>query len=322
MGTEGPGALPVRLSVDARLHDELVAFLEGTLGWQVTRDDELPAALALTAVGAAPVRGVPCVLLVRDDDPPDRAARDGAGVAAVLRWPDDRERLDALAGDLLLRAGPTGHGPVTLRLGGAAGGVGTTTVTLALGGLLGWHGQPTLVVASGDVPLPGVAVVDPGALSAHRTWDAATAVAGVPNLRVLATTPGPRAPAVVPDGVVVLRDDGVSADVDVLVCARDRAGAAALDTTVAAAAVVVGRGAIPPQAWGRATARRVRQIHVDWSARVGRAGVHRRVPASLPGRWLAGLAPLAASLSPRDMQMAARSRPRRPAEARAALVHR
>ncbi len=297
MGHEAAGALPVRLSVDARLHGQLVPFLEGSLGWQVTRDDELPAVLALVAVGATPVHGVPSVLLVRDDDPPDRAARDAAGVVAVLRWPDDRARLDALAGQVLLRTGPGGHGPVTLRVGGAAGGVGTTTVTLALGGLLAWHGQPTLVVASGDVPVPDVAVVDPAALSAHRTWDAAAEVAGVANLRVLATIPGPRAPAVVPDGVVVLRDDGASADVDVLVCARDRAGLVALGTTVAAAAVVVGRGAIPLGAWRRATVGQGRQIHLDWSARVAHAGVHQRVPASLPGRWLAGLAPLAASLA-------------------------
>lgn len=297
MGSEIAGALPVRLSLDARLREQVVAFVEGTLGWQVTRDEELPAALGLVGVGASPVAGVPAVLLVRDDDPPDRAARGAGDVAAVLRWPDERDRLPAVAGDLLRRQGPPGPGTTTVRVGGASGGVGTTTVTVALGGLLAWHGQPTLVVATGDVPVPDVPVVDPAALSAHRTWEAATEVGGVPNLRVLATTPGPRAPADVPDGVVVLRDDGVSLDVDVLVCARDRAGATACDATVAAVVAVVGRGAIPAAAWARATNGRVRQIPLDWSARVGRAGVHQRVPVSLPGRWLARLAPLAASLS-------------------------
>ncbi len=297
MATETAGALPVRLSADARLSDQVAAFVEGPLGWQVTRDEELPAALALVGVDAPPVAGVPAVLLVRDDDPPDRAARRACDVAAVLRWPDERDQLRAVAGTLLRRVARTGPGTTTIRVGGAAGGVGTTTVTLALGGLLAWHGRPTLVVATGDVPLPDVPVVDPAALSAHRTWDAATGVAGVPNLRVLATTRGPRAPAHVPDDVVVLRDDGVSVDVDLLVCVRDRAGASALDATVAAAAVVVGRGVIPPAAWARRTRTRVRQLEVDWSARVGRAGVHQRVPASLPGRWLAALAPLARSLA-------------------------
>lgn len=297
MGHETAGALPVRLSLDARLQEQVTGFVEGPLGWQVTRDEELPAALALSAVGAPPVTDVPTVLLVRDDDPPDRAARQARDAAAVLRWPDERDRLRAVADELLRRGGRSRPGITTVRLGGAAGGVGTTTVALALGGLLGWHGQPTLVVTTGDVPLPDVPVVDPSALSAHRTWDAAARVAGVPNLRVLATTAGSRAPAEVPGDVVVLRDDGVSADVDVLVCARDRAGASALDTTVAAAAVVVGRGAIPPAAWTRLTRARVRQVHLEWSARVGRAGVQQRVPASLPGRWLAGLAPLARSLA-------------------------
>lgn len=297
MGQETPGALPVRLSLEPRLQDQVVAFVEGSLGWQVTRDEELPAALALVAVGAPPVTGVPAVLLVRDDDMPDQAARRAGEVAAVVRWPDEREQLRAVASDLLRQEDPFGRRITTVRLGGAAGGVGTTTVTLALGGLLGWHGQRALVIASGDVPLPDVPVVDPAALSAHRTWDAAARVAGIPDLRVLATTPGARAPADVPADVVVLRDDGVSADVDVLVCARDRAGASALDTTVAAAAVVMGRGAIPPATWGRLTRARVRQVHLDWSARVARAGVHQRVPASLPGRWLAALAPLARSLA-------------------------
>lgn len=297
MGSDTAGALPVRLSLDARLHDEVVAFVEGPLGWQVTRDEELPAALALVGVGAPPTAGMPGVLLVRDDDPPDRAARRAGDVAAVLRWPDEREQLQTVATQLLRQQVPAGPGTTTVRVGGAAGGVGTTTVTLALGGLLAWHGRPTLVVASGDVPLPDVPVVDPAALSAHRTWNAAIEVDGVPNLRVLATTPGPRASAHVPDDVLVLRDDGVSVDVDVLVCARDRAGAGALDATVAAAAVVVDRGAIQPAAWTRLTRTRVRQVGVDWSVRVGRAGVQQRVPASLPGRWLAGLAPLARSLA-------------------------
>lgn len=296
MTSDTAGALPVRTLVDAHLQSQLVPFLEGTLGWQVTRGDELPAALALVGVDAPTVREVPTVLLVRDDDPPDRAARAAAAAAAIVRWPDERDTLDQLAAGLLARADHRPRVAPTVRLGGAAGGVGTTTVTMGLGGLLAWHGQATLVVASGDVPVPGAPVLDPAALAAHRTWDAAVPVAGVPGLRVVATPPGPRAPVAVPDDVVVLRDDGVTTELDVLVCVRDRAGLAAVDATAAGAVVVVGRGALSRSAWDRATGRGSRQVHLDWSARVARAGMARRVPSSLPGRWVAGLAPLARTL--------------------------
>lgn len=299
MTTDTAGALPVRLGVDARLATQLVPHLEGALGWQVTHGDELPAALALVGVRTepSPVPGIPWVLLVRDDDPPGRAAACAVGASAVLRWPDDRDRLATVAAELLHRTGPLDPGTTHVRIGGAAGGVGTTTVALALGGLLAWHGHPTLVVASGDVPVTDVPVVAPAALAAHRTWDAAAPVAGVPHLRVVATGPGDRARPAVPDGTIVLRDDGVTTDVDLLVCCRDRAGVAALDGAVAGAAVVSGRGALPADAWMRATRGRARQVHVDWSARVARAGAVRRVPTSLPGRWLAALAPLARSLA-------------------------
>ena len=293
MSSDTAGALPVRTLVDAHLDSQLVPFLEGTLGWQVTHGDELPAALALVGVDAVAVRDVPSVLLVRDTDPPDRAARAAGSATAVVRWPDERDCLDRLAARLLARAEHAPRVAPTVRLGGAAGGVGTTTVALGLGGLLAWHGRAALVVASGDVPLPDVPIVAPTALAAHRTWDAAAQVAGVPGLRVVATTPGPRALVAVPDDVVVLRDDGVATEVDVLVAARDRAGMQAVDATAAGAVVVVGRGVVPRHAWDRATAGRARQVHVDWSVRVARAGVACRVPSSIPGRWLASLAPLA-----------------------------
>lgn len=302
------GALPVRLGVDPRLADELAPFLEGTLGWQVTRSEELPAALAVVGVADAP-RGsmgrqdgahdtadVPTVLLVRDDDPPGPAARAGARSGAVLHWPSERDQLVDVAARLL---GATEHlaaGPTTVRLGGAAGGVGVTTVALALGGLLAWHGRRALVVASGDVPVADTPSVDPAALAAHRTWEAAAPVPGVEGLRVLATGPGPRAPATVPDGTLVVRDDGVGVDVDVLVCLRDRAGLQGVDTTTAGLVVVGDRGPVRPAAWQRATAGRAPQVVLAVSERVARAGLVSRVPSSLPGRWLAPLQPLARSL--------------------------
>lgn len=296
MTSHDAGALPVRMHVDAHLQAQLAPFLEGTLGWQVTDGDELPPALALVGVDAPPVHEVPTVLLVRDDDPPARAARAATSASAVVRWPAERDDLDRVAARLLARAEQRSRGAPTVRLGGAAGGVGTTTVTLAVGGLLAWHGAAVLVVASGPVPLPDVPLLDPAALAAHRTWDAAAPVAGAPGLRVVGTPPGARSDVAVPDEVVVLLDEGVATEVDVLVCARDGAGLAAVDATAAAAVVVVGRGGLSAPAWARATAGRGRQLEMPWSARVARAGAVQRVPASLPGRWLAGLAPLARTL--------------------------
>lgn len=290
------GALPVRLGVDPRLADELEPFLEGTLGWQVTRSEELPAALALVGVDGAVTEDLPTILLVRDDDPPVRAAGAGARAGAVLRWPEDRDQVVGVAADLLGADDHPTAGPTTVRFGGAAGGVGTSTVALGLGGLVAWHGRRVLAVVSGDVPVPDVPTVDPAALAAHRSWDAAGEVAGVAGLRVLATGPGPRAVASVPDATLVVRDDGVGVDVDVLVCTRDRSGLDAVHVTTAAVVVVVDRGPISPPAWQRATAGSARQVVVEASARVARAGLARRVPGSLPGRWLAPLRPLARSL--------------------------
>lgn len=291
-----PAALPVRVAVDDRLAAALVPYLEGALGWQVTHGDELPASLALVGVGGATVSDLPNLLLVREDDPPATVAALAIGATAVLRWPEDRDLLPGLADELLHRVGTTDRGTTTIRVGGSAGGVGTTTVTLGLGGLLAWHGQATLVVASGDVPVPDVRRLEPEALAAHRTWEAATPVAGVPLLRVVATLAGVRAPVTVPDGTLVLRDDGVTTDVDLLVCARDRAGLVALDETTAPVAVVVGRGALPPHVWARRLPSHVRTLSVPWSERVARAGVVQRVPTSLPGRWLAAMSPLVRSL--------------------------
>lgn len=297
MSTDLVRALPVRLAVDRRLADDLVPHLEGALGWQVTTDDELPAALALVGVGAPPPGvGVPTVLLVRADDPPGRAARQAREVTEVLRWPDDREHLPAVAAHLLDPSMTRATGATTVRIGGSSGGVGTTTVTLALAGLMAWAGRSVLVVASGDVAVPDVPAVAGAALASHRTWQAAAGVPGVDGLRVVTAGAGGRAAVAAPEGTIVLHDSGVGEDVDILVCRRDRAGLKAATTTVAGATVVVDAGPIPAAAWARASGGAGRQLTVPWSARVARAGVHQRVPGSLPGRWLASLRPLAASL--------------------------
>jgi len=292
---EVEGALPVRVQVDGRLHAELVAHLEGELGWQVTGGEELPAALALVGVSGPLPSDVPALVLVRDDDCPATAARIAGRASGVLAWPRDRDALPDTARRIVGGAEPTA-GVLTVRVGGAAGGVGTSTILLALGGLVAWRGRPVLGVVSGDVPVPDVPLVDPGALSAHRTWDAAAPVPGVPDLRALVVGRGTRAPVDAPGGTLALVDDGVSTDVDLLVCTRDRAGVEALDSTSAAVAVIVDRGVVPADRFRRLTASGPRQVWVDHSVRVARAGAERHVPAGLPGRWLARLQPLADSL--------------------------
>jgi len=89
---------------------------------------------------------------------------------------------------------------------------------------------------------------------------------------------------------LVIRDTGVTEDVDVLVLRRDAAGVAALRDAVAAVVVVVDHGLAPIRAV-RAAAGNRRVVSVPWSARVARAAIVERVPAGLPGAWLRALAP-------------------------------
>jgi hypothetical protein len=168
---------------------------------------------------------------------------------------------------------------------------------LAVGGLVAWTtGRRVLAIAAGDVPVPGVTRVAPAALAGHRTWDVAAPAAGVPGLRVVAVARGPRRAVAAPAGTLVLRDDGVAADPDVLVVQRDRAGLAAVRDGAAGVVVVADRGPVPAAEFRTALAGRPAVV-LPWSVRVARAGVVQRVPASLPGRWLQTLAPLARSLA-------------------------
>lgn len=291
-------ALPVEVDADRRLQALLVEFVEGTLGWQVTGGGELPPALRLAGVVADPPRpspAVPTILLVRDDDPPHLAALAAGNADLVLRWPDERHRL-AVDGPALAER-RVEHAPSpTVVFGGARGGVGTTTVMLAVGGLLAWAGTEVLAVGTGDVPAADTVVaVAPTALAAHRAWEAATAVPGVSGLRVVQTAVGPRPDIGVPASVTVLRDDGVTTAADVLVAQRDRLGVDAAASTAAAVIVLVDHGPLDARSVRSAAAGRP-VIVVPWSSRVARAGALRRVPASLPGRWLRALAPLARSI--------------------------
>ncbi len=291
-------ALPVDLRLGGDHADGIRGWVEGIAGWQPV--DGATAALVppvLTLVDCAAEHAAvstPVLLLTTADDTPVDAAR-AAGrwrPDAVAVWPDDRDRLPAMAADLVAHADPEESSAAELRVGGAAGGVGTTTVALALGGLTAWRGRRTLVVTHGAVPSPCPAPVAPGDLAGTQTWATATAARGVPGLRVVrASAPVDREPVAPGGAELVVRDVGVHDDVDVLVVRRDGAGVEALAHTVAAAVVVTDVGAASPASVRQAAGAR-RVVTVPWSARVGRAGLAGRVPAGLPGSWLRALAPV------------------------------
>jgi hypothetical protein len=96
---------------------------------------------------------------------------------------------------------------------------------------------------------------------------------------------------------VAVLDVGVGTDVDVLVCRADAAGLEAAAATTAAAVVVVGDGPASAAAVRRACGGR-RRLALPRSARVERAGLHRRVPGALPGSWLRALRPLVPTALP------------------------
>jgi hypothetical protein len=296
-------ALPVALSVGDRAGEAVRRWVEGVLGWQPVGSDEddraVPPALRLVDVEAADrVREassrIPTVLLVGEDDDPVRAAAAATGVAAdlVLQWPGDRDRLADEVARLRAAARPETDGARIVRVGGAAGGVGTSTVTLALAGLSGWVGRRTLVVVGASAPVGDALDVPAAAVVAADLWRRAPSLAGVPDLRVVRVVdrdavPDPSGRGL--DAAVV--DVGVAHEVDVLVCRPDAAGLDAAAGTTAAAVVVVGEGPATSTAVDRACGHR-RRVVLPASARVARAGLHRRVPASLPGSWLRGLRPL------------------------------
>jgi hypothetical protein len=298
-----PAAVPVALELSGRHAASVRRWVEGVLGWQPVDDDPagpVPPAIRLAdhhpagspSAGAA----LPLLLIVDDDASAPSAAAlvHATGPDAVLPWPSGRDRLPEVVAALLRRPQRGGSGPRVLRVGGAAGGVGTTTVTLALAGLLGWQGHGTLALVRPPAAVPALHVVPGEAVGAVDLWARADELPAVPRGRVLGIAGGEvPAPADHRIAAAVI-DAGVDDDVDVLVCRPDAAGLARLAATTAAAVVLVGAGPASPKdlvwaAGGRAG------VAVPWSSRVARAGLHGRVPGSLPGRWLRRLAPLVSS---------------------------
>ncbi len=302
-----PPALPVHLAVDGADADAVRDWIEGVLGWQrseVDGDDPVPPLLCirdLTAAGVERPAGVapelPTILLVGDDTPPAGAAAAAGQLrpAAVLGWPSQRDALPEVASAVLSRrTEPDPGAGSVLRVGGSAGGVGTTTVALALGGLKAWRGDTTLVAVRGY----GLdwCPVQTAALGGNDLWAAADVLPGFDGvLRAVRIVdaepaPAPRDPAV----AALVLDLGPDADADVLVCRADGAGLDAMEATAAAAVVVVGGGPLPRAAVDRAAQGR-RLVTLPHSARVARAGLQGRVPAGLPGSFVARLAPLLGS---------------------------
>lgn len=270
--------LPVVVALPPPMQAAVTAWVEQDLGWQVV--DPAGALPAVLALSDAPCGALPWIAITAGV-PDDTAvtALLTAGAEDVVEWPDGRGRIPLVATrvDVGRRAAPRGP---QVSVAGVAGGVGTSTVALAIGGLLAWGGASVLVVG-GDQML-GLAGLsrDASAAAGH------TAVVGVAGLSVAAAHGDVAGAAWTGDLVVV--DDGPRAtQATTVVVTRPDAGlrrARVLDRPV----VVNGRSPLGPAEARRALGG-APLAHLAWSVRVARAGLGGRVPASLPGRWLAEL---------------------------------
>lgn len=282
-------ALPVAVEVSGGVGARLRDHVEGTLGWQVTGDGGLPPVLTFTD-GVAAARGGPAVAVIAASTPATTIALLALLTDHVVVWPEQSNRLPAIARLVMGRATTTATVPPLL-VGGASGGVGTSTVAAALAGIMAWAGTETLLVAGPAAPIPTPLQVGREALGSPQLWPAATEVPGVAGLRAVQLdrpwTGGVQGN--LPRATVI--DAGIDPDVDILVLRRDRAGVESLRLTRAGAAVVLDEGIAPRRVvQGAANGRLL--IPVQSSVRVARAHAAQRVPASLPGRWLSELGPL------------------------------
>lgn len=308
MDAAEPGAAPPGVLVSLVLagpHADAITRFVQARGWQPTDGGPLHPDVRLTDVEAADRvasdEGTPVVLLVGPGVGGVEGARAAtvSGAASVLDWPAERDRLAEVVAPFRTRERP---GPPRLTVGGAGGGVGTTTVALTVAGLSAWRGARVLALTHGSVPAACGAAVEADALAGPGTWLAATPVPGVGRLRVLRVRGSvvDRRIHAGPADLVVC-DLGVTADADVLVLRRDRAGLSALEDTTAGTVVCTDVGVASAHRIVRLAGGR-RLVVLDWSVRVARAGLRGRVPAGLPGTWvrrLAGVAPPAGEVVPR-----------------------
>lgn len=299
--------LPVTVALPGVVGSEVVAYVEGEAGWQVVADDGPPP--PVLALVAEPVAGRACVVVVDGTpDPVQVRAALLAGALDVIAWPQERGRL--LDAPLRVPQAPPQAAPATvLRVAGAAGGAGTSTVALALGGLFAWSGRPAVVVGDDDLlALCGVpAWQGPGAVEvaalggAHAAAEVATLarpVGGVPGLRVLGGGGVVADGAAAWDAAVVVCDLGSRVDptaADLVVGRPD--GSLRRVRDLAERLVVVGERPLDRPAVRRLLGH-APAAQLPTSARVARAGLAGRVPAGLPGSWLAGLEAALAAARP------------------------
>ncbi|HUH07953.1 MAG TPA: hypothetical protein VML96_09110, partial [Egibacteraceae bacterium] len=302
---EGLRDLPVSVELAGALGQEVAAWVEIEAGWQlVSGDGGLPPALVL-ADAARP--GAPCVV-VTDGQPTAAQIRDAMldGAIDVVGWPDDRQRLI----DAPLRARPRERrrdGPSLVRVAGAAGGAGASSLALAIGGLAAWSGHRALVIGGDDLlALCGLAPWSgPGAaeVAAQPPADAAAEidalsrpVPSVPGLRILGGAGHDIADvsewpvdAVVADLRTVSSNSPPGLAIADLVVARPDVGLrAAAGLPGRPPVIVMGQGPLDRSGARRALGR----APCAWlpsSTRVARAALAGRVPAGLPGSWLAAL---------------------------------
>ena len=302
-GTDGIPR-PVAVELPRPTLDAVRGWVEGMLGWQAvdpTTARLVPPTVRLVGPDAPPPDDpIPRVLLlpVGVGAAAAAAAAIRCRAAAVLVWPDDRDRLAQVVAGVVDHRAPGPDGPRVLHVGGVSGGVGTTTVVLALAGLAGWTGIPSLAALRGDAPVAGLPIVEASAIADPDLWSRLPQPPGTQGLRAVriadpATIATPTDPAI---DLAVL-DHGVDVDVDVVICRPDAAALEGLASTTAAVVVLVGSGPVAPRELAQVTGGR-RCIHLPRSARVARAGRFRRVPAGLPGAWLRRLQPLVSPASP------------------------
>jgi hypothetical protein len=269
--SERASRLPVGVLLPVRLTDEVTRYVERELGWQRVPLQGPPAPALVLA--ERPVAGLPTVVLrtlTSEAVPPDAQAD---GVLDVIAWPAERERLRGCADRLpsVAHHEVGQEGGWCVRVGGVVPGIGASTLALAIGGLLAWSGRPAAVVGGpGLLRLAGVgpwrgpgadelACLDPRE-AAQEFPRVAHRCRAVPGLWVLAGSPRPYGQGWPVACTVV--DVGVG-EADVLAAA-------------AGGVRVLLRAGSPPAA-------------LPASARVARAAMRGRVPAGMPGTYLAAL---------------------------------
>jgi hypothetical protein len=290
--------LPVALRLPEPLATEVAGFVESEAGWQIVGGDGPPDPV-LTVVDRV-LEGCACVVVTAGvAEPSEVQAALRAGALDVVAWPDERGRLlDApLRVPTAVAAGPR---PRMVTVAGAAGGVGTSTVALALAGLWAWAGRRVVVLGDDDLlalcggaPWHGPGRAEVAALAAAQAAIELPAVArrvpGVRGLAVLGGRPAAVDPVGWPVDVAVVDAGRDTSGCDVLVVRAD--ARLPLATATPSAGVVVTGGPA-----GRSGARRrleqATPLWLPWSDRVAGAALRGRVPADLPGSFLARLRPL------------------------------